>query len=70
MLLFFFVKETQTTTEIMVSLTIGVFCQNLAGDLYTNYEDKKKKKKEKEIPFGRGLVLFVTTLPFDLLFTT
>ena len=54
----------------MVSLTNGLFCQNLAGDLYTNYEDKKKKKKEKEIPFGRGLVLSVTTLPFDLLFTT
>ena len=52
----------------MVSLTNGAFCQNLAGDLYTNYEDKKKKKKE--IPFGRGLVLSVTALPFDLLFTT
>ena len=52
-------KETQTTTEIMVSLTIGAFCQNLAEDLYTNYEDKKKKKKGKEIPFGRGLVLSV-----------
>ena len=70
MLLFFSVKETQTTTEIMVSLTIGAFCQNLAEDLYRNYEDKKKKKKGKEIPFGRGLVLSVTALPFDLLFTT
>ena len=54
----------------MVSLTNSAFCQNLAGDLYTNYEDKKKKKKEKEIPFGRGLVLSVMPLPFDLLFTT
>ena len=34
-----------------------------------NYEDKKKKKKEKEIPFGRGLELFLTVLLFDLLFT-
>ena len=54
----------------MVSLTIGAFCQNLAEDLYTNYEDKKKKKKGKEIPFGKGLVLSVMALPFDLLFTT
>ena len=51
-------------------MRIGAFCQNLAEDLYTNFEDKKKKKKGKEIPFGRGLVLSVTTLPFDLLFTT
>ena len=34
-----------------------------------NYEDKKKKKKEKEIPFGRGLVPSVTVLLFDLLDT-
>ena len=66
----FSVKETQTTTEIMISLTNGAFCQNLARDLYTNYEDKKKKKKEKEIPFGKGLVLSITALPFNLLFTT
>ena len=54
----------------MVSLTNSAFCQNLAGDLYTNYEDKKKKKKEKEISFGRfgeGLVLSITVFPFDLL---
>ena len=37
--------------------------------MYTNYEDKKKKKKEKEIPFGRGVVLSETALPFNLLFT-
>ena len=54
----FSVKETQTTTEIMVSLTIGAFGQNLAEDLYTNYEDKKKKKKGKGNTIWQGTCTF------------